>query len=65
VQSATDRDLQFGQYDHFRIYGRDLYDRIRGAGFDLATDVAREPQVARHALERGETIFIATLPAGS
>jgi SAM-dependent methyltransferase len=65
VQSPKDRDLHFGQYDHFRIYGRDLYDRIRAAGFDISTDVAREPEVARYALERGETIFISTRPPGS
>jgi hypothetical protein len=65
MQTPIERDLHFGQSDHFRIYGRDLYDRIRAAGFDLSVDVAREPEVARYGLERGETIFIATRPAKS
>lgn len=56
------RDLHFNQDDHYRIYGRDLYDRIRSVGFDLSVDVAREPEVHKHALERGETIFIAVKP---
>jgi SAM-dependent methyltransferase len=63
--SITDpqgRDLHFNQRDHFRYYGRDAYDRIRAAGFHLETDIAREPAVHRHALERGETIFIAMKP---
>jgi hypothetical protein len=62
IQSTSERDLHFAQSDHFRIYGRDLYDRIRAAGFHLSVDVAREPEVARYGIERGETIFVATRP---
>jgi SAM-dependent methyltransferase len=59
IETEPQRDLHFGQADHFRIYGRDLYDRIRAVGFDLSVDIACEPDVARYGLERGETIFIA------
>jgi SAM-dependent methyltransferase len=62
VITAMERELHFAQEDHYRIYGRDLYDRIRAAGFDLAVDIAQEPAVHQYALERGETIFIASKP---
>jgi SAM-dependent methyltransferase len=65
VVEAWDRDLHFNQDDHYRIYGRDLYDRIRAAGFELSVDVAEEPDVRRYGLDRGETIFIAVKPLPS
>jgi len=58
IVAKSERDLHFNQDDHYRIYGRDLYDRIRAAGFVLSVDVAKEPEVHRYGLERGETIFI-------
>jgi SAM-dependent methyltransferase len=62
IVTPQERDLHFNQEDHYRIYGRDLSDRIRQAGFDISLDVAQEPDVHRYALERGETIFIARKP---
>ena len=62
IVTPQERDLHFNQDNHYRIYGRDLYDRIRSVGFGLDVDIAKEPEVHRHALERGETIFIATKP---
>jgi SAM-dependent methyltransferase len=56
------RVLHFGQGDHRRIYGRDLRDRIRAAGFELEEFVAVEPDVSTHGLIRGERVFIATRP---
>lgn len=62
VTSPEDRILHFGQGDHVRMYGRDLRDRIRAAGFELAEFTANEPDVRLHGLARGETIFVATKP---
>lgn len=62
VSTARDRTLYFGQHDHVRYYGRDLRDRIRSAGFMLSEFTAREPEVSRHALVRGEVLFVAVKP---
>lgn len=63
VETAEDRNLHFGQSDHVRMYGRDLRDRIREAGFELAEYAAVEPDVLEYGLMRGETVFVATKPA--
>ena len=60
VTTPEDRVLHFGQADHRRIYGRDLRDRIRAAGFALSEVTAEEPDVRIHGLQRGETLFLAT-----
>lgn len=59
IKDPWERDLHFNQWDHLRLYGRDIRDRIRAAGFKLSENVAREPEVSRYGLVRGETIFIA------
>jgi SAM-dependent methyltransferase len=35
ITSPLDRMVAFGQQDHVRIYGNDLADRLRGAGFEV------------------------------
>jgi SAM-dependent methyltransferase len=65
VTSKADRLLHFGQADHVRLFGRDLRDRIRAAGFQLDEFTAVEPDVHRYGLMRGETVFIATKPGVS
>lgn len=62
VTSAEERTAHFGQDDHIKYFGRDVADHIRNAGFDLELFVANGPDSARHALQRGETIFLATKP---
>lgn len=62
VDGPRNRLIHFGQQDHVRIYGRDLRDRIRAAGFTLGEFTAVEPDVRIHGLMRGETLFIATRP---
>jgi SAM-dependent methyltransferase len=62
VQGPEARLLHFGQGDHLRMYGRDIRDRIRAAGFTLEEFTAVEPDVLNHGLIRGETLFIATKP---
>lgn len=62
ITTPEERRLHFGQADHLRIYGRDLRDRIRQAGFRLSEFPAMEPDVHRHGLIRGETLFLARKP---
>jgi SAM-dependent methyltransferase len=62
ITTRQGRILHFGQGDHTRFYGRDLRDRITGAGFELEEYTAVEPFVSRHALERGGKLFIARKP---
>lgn len=63
VDGPEQRVLHYGQADHVRMYGRDLRDRIRAAGFELSEYTAVEPDVLTYGLMRGETLFIATNPA--
>ncbi|HEY6518244.1 MAG TPA: methyltransferase domain-containing protein [Roseiarcus sp.] len=60
ITSAADRLIHFGQEDHARYYGRDLRDRLRGAGFSLREWVSKEPYVLKHGLKRGERVFLCT-----
>lgn len=57
IVSPRERLLHFGQEDHVRFYGRDIRDRLAAAGFLVSEWTAREPEVARHGLKRGEKIF--------
>jgi SAM-dependent methyltransferase len=63
VDGTLMRLLHFGQGDHVRLYGRDIRDRIRAAGFALSDFVSEEPDVLEYGLWRGERIFIAEKPA--
>ncbi len=38
VVSPEDREREFWQWDHVRLYGRDFADRLRAAGFDVEVD---------------------------
>ena len=62
ITDGAARLLHFGQRDHVRVFGKDLRDRIRAAGFTLDEVIATEPDVHRYGLMRGETLFIATKP---
>ncbi len=61
--SPDDRTKYFGQFDHVRMFGRDVRDRIEHAGFSLTEFTAEEPSVACYGLRRGEKLFIAAKPA--
>lgn len=65
IISAADRKLHFGQEDHVRIYGPDLRERIRGAGFSLTEYTAEDVTlVNRFGLLHGDKIFVATKVEG-
>lgn len=62
IVSAADRTLHFGQDDHVRYYGRDVRERIKGAGFALVEWTASPKMVLDYGLQRGETIFLCQKP---
>ena len=54
------RKRHFGGGTHVRFYGKDFRDRIRSAGFPKIEEHTATPEeVMRHALTRGERIFLA------
>ncbi|MFO7855361.1 MAG: class I SAM-dependent methyltransferase [Paracoccaceae bacterium] len=57
-----ERRLYCTDPDHRRFYGRDFRDRLRAAGLAPDEFTAVEPDVARHGLTRGETVFVARKP---
>ena len=59
ITRPEDRAIHFGQRDHVRIYGADIRDRIKAAGFTLEEYTAQEPGVSMHRLVRGDKVFTA------
>jgi SAM-dependent methyltransferase len=57
------RRLYYGDAEHLRWYGRDLRDRFAAPGFRVSEFTALEPDAARHALHRGEKVFLGLKPA--
>ena len=60
VRTERERELHFGQFDHVRYYGADVRNRARKAGFGLTEFTAEAEDCVRHALLRGEKVFVAT-----
>ncbi len=62
VTSPLGRMVAFGQQDHVRIYGSDLADRLREAGFEVEDRTAGElfdaATVERCELDSGEHLFL-------
>ncbi|MEO1495001.1 MAG: methyltransferase domain-containing protein [Pseudomonadota bacterium] len=56
------RALYYGDPTHLRWYGRDIRDRLAGAGFGLREFTALEPDATEFALHRGEKVFICQRP---
>lgn len=61
--TPEDRARFLGDPDHLRFYGADLRDRIAAAGLIPATFTATEPDVSRHGLHRGESVFLGRKPS--
>ena len=59
LSSDRERQLHYGQWDHIKYFGRSVRKDIEGAGFALEEFTAVEPFVHRHALVRGQKLFIA------
>jgi SAM-dependent methyltransferase len=62
ISSPVDRMVAFGQQDHVRIYGSDLADRLRDAGFEVEDRTAAElfdgTTVERTDLDPDEHLFL-------
>ena len=52
------RKLYYGDPTHLRWYGRDFRDRFARPGFTVTEFTALEPDASKHALHRGEKVFI-------
>jgi SAM-dependent methyltransferase len=68
VTSPLGRMVAFGQQDHVRIYGTDLADRLRRAGFEVEDQTPAqlfdEMTVERFELDAAEHLFLCRAPAG-
>jgi SAM-dependent methyltransferase len=66
ITKPLDRMVAFGQQDHVRIYGSDLPDRLREAGFEVedctAADLFDPATVERCELDPDEHLFICGVP---
>jgi SAM-dependent methyltransferase len=66
ITSPLDRMVAFGQQDHVRIYGKDLPDRLREAGFEVEDrttgDLFDEATVERCELDPDEHLFLCRAP---
>jgi hypothetical protein len=62
ITTPLDRMVAFGQQDHVRIYGNDLPDRLRDAGFGVEDRTAAElfdpDTVERCELDPAEHLFL-------
>jgi Methyltransferase domain len=62
IRSPLDRMVAFGQQDHVRIYGSDLADRLREAGFEVedrtAADLFDATTLERCELDPAEHLFL-------
>ncbi len=62
ITAPEDREREFLQFDHVRLYAPDIADRLRAAGFDVETiDMHAElgaEQAARYRLLASDLIFI-------
>lgn len=72
IVTPEQRQRAFGQFNHVRVYGRDIHQRLRDAGFDVVerryTEELDPADRARYALQdgdataRGDVVFVATTP---
>ena len=66
LTDRAERERRFGQFDHLRLYGRDLLDRLSGAGFAVTPETGGEAVSAEDAKRYGlwdDTMFICQKPA--
>jgi hypothetical protein len=62
ITTAEDREREFLQHDHVRLYAPDVADRLEAAGFDVeVVDMHAElgaEQAARYALLASDLAFV-------
>jgi len=62
--SAAERERRFGQWDHVRMYGPDVVDRLEAAGFVADRfDAESLDQEVRHRTAVDDRVFRARKPA--
>jgi hypothetical protein len=68
ITTPLGRMVAFGQQDHVRIYGSDLPDRLRDAGFEVEDSTAAElfdaDRIERSELGPDEHFFLCRVPGG-
>lgn len=62
VTTAEGRTRHFGQFDHVRIYGRDIAERLARPGLRVDSFRPDTDQQARYAIHEATEIFIAEKP---
>jgi SAM-dependent methyltransferase len=65
ITDPAEREREFGQFDHVRVYGQDLKDRIAAAGFDVTLDWpvrAMSPEEATRYGLFDDAVFICLKP---
>ena len=60
LRTNDDRELHYGQWDHIKMFGANVRDDIRNAGFGLSESTALEPAAHKFGLIRGEKLFLAS-----
>lgn len=62
VTDPDTRTRRFGQHDHVRVYGPDVADRLKQAGFEVArttgADLADAEEARRMGLRRNDVLFV-------
>lgn len=66
ITDPDERAKHFGQYDHVRVYGRDYFDRLRAAGFQVAevdySKVMSPEDIDKYRLADGEILPVCSKP---
>jgi SAM-dependent methyltransferase len=59
IASPEEREINFGQFDHVRLYGNDYPKRLKEIGFTVeVSELAK--QYPEHALDQNELLFVAS-----
>jgi ubiquinone/menaquinone biosynthesis C-methylase UbiE len=66
IDTEADRLLFYGEVDHVRVYGRDLFTRLEEAGFGVATqrhaDLFPPDAAAYHGVNPAEDLLLIVKP---
>ena len=69
LTAPADREREFWQFDHVRLYAPDIADRLNAAGFEVTTDGSRTtwatPKTERHRLLESDYLFVCRKPVPS
>ena len=64
ITSPEERAKHFGQYDHVRVYGRDYFNRLRSAGFNVQeidySSTISDELIKKYCLVKGEILPVCT-----